>query len=205
MSNFKVGDKVKVVKAAFSPEFNGNTGTIDAIDEKDERARYRVITDRGFLVWCVSVEPVKEKRPVIVITTDGKTTTATIRKGKTVLKTASARCGKNDNFVFAEGARIAFERLMGREPFPEEKPELTARIVECKAWPKKVLCIRSSVTWFKPGLVYKVFDFHGLHVIRDREKNITNVPWPLDRDGDLFTVGGDFIGTIAAFAPITED
>lgn len=200
MSNFKVGDKVKVVKAAFSPEFNGNTGTIDAIDEKDERARYRVITDRGFLVWCVSVEPVKEKRPVIVITTDGKTTTATMRQGKTILKTASARCGKRDSFDFAEGARIAFERLQGREPF---QPEPSA---DGGSWPEKVVCLRSDFPWFKPGTVYPVFLFFGFHAIRDKDPITHHLPWILGRDGDLFDiVGATDPDRSAVFAPLTED
>ena len=217
MSKFKVGSRVRITDNVLYYGVKGATGTI--IKDKPET----VNPENGSYIWLdkpIYDRYIDGKRrwiwvnrdkielinpPVIVITTDGKTTTATMRNSKKVLKTGYARCNDKDTFDFEEGARIAFERLQGREPFPpEEKPELTARIVECKAWPKKVLCIRSTVSWFKPGLVYKVIDLHGLHMIRDRERYVPNVPWPLDRDGDLFKVGGDNVGTLATFAPITE-
>ena len=61
-------------------------------------------------------------QPVIVITSDGVTTTATRRIGKAIQAIATAKCNPGDRFDFEEGARIAFERLCGRDPFPE-KPE----------------------------------------------------------------------------------
>lgn len=49
--------------------------------------------------------------PKIVITTDGKTTTAKLyRHGEKTVK-AIAKCDPRDTFDFMEGARIAFDRL----------------------------------------------------------------------------------------------
>lgn len=217
MSKFKVGSRVRITADVLGINVKGATGTVMEDTPKTvnpENGSYikldkpiydRYIDGKRRWIWVNRDKIELINPPVIVITTDGKTTTATMRNSKKVLKTGYARCNDKDTFDFEEGARIAFERLQGREPFPpEEKPELTARIVSCEAWPKKVLCIRSTVSWFKPGLVYKVIDLHGLHMIRDRERYVPNVPWPLDRDGDLFKVGGDNVGTLATFAPITE-
>ena len=56
----------------------------------------------------------------IVITTDGRTTTAKLYHGKTVNKTATAKCSPDDRFDFVEGAKIAFDCLTDRET---HKPE----------------------------------------------------------------------------------
>ena len=53
----------------------------------------------------------------IVITTDGKTTLARLYDGKTVIKSAGAKCSPDDTFDFAVGAKLAMERLNA----PEEK------------------------------------------------------------------------------------
>lgn len=59
----------------------------------------------------------------IVITTDGKTTTAKRFRGKTEIKHTTARCAPDDKFDFETGAGIAVARLLGREfAAPEEKP-----------------------------------------------------------------------------------
>lgn len=47
----------------------------------------------------------------IVITHDGKTTTAKLYDGKQVIKTAKAKCNPSDEFDFNVGASIAFARL----------------------------------------------------------------------------------------------
>lgn len=217
MSKFKPGERVRIIDDVIGFNVKGATGTV--IEDKpgtvnpdngayiklDKPIYDRYLDGKRKWIWVNKSKIELITPPVIVITTDGKTTTATMRKGKKVLKTGYARCNDNDTFSFEEGARVAFERLQGRDPFPAENAELTARIVSCEAWPKKVLCIRSTVSWFKPGLVYKVCDFLGLHAVRDREPHMPNVPWPIDRNGDLFRVHGDNVGTLATFAPITED
>ena len=87
-------------------------------------------------------------QPVIVITSDGVTTTATRRIGKTIQATATAKCNPGDRFNFDEGARIAFERLCGRDPFPE-KP---------KAYNGRMICAESPYPWWTVGKIYEVVD-----------------------------------------------
>lgn len=87
-------------------------------------------------------------QPVIVITSDGVTTTATRRIGKAIQATATAKCNPGDRFDFDEGARIAFERLCGRDPFPE-KP---------KAYNGRMICAESPYPWWTVGRIYEVVD-----------------------------------------------
>lgn len=93
-------------------------------------------------------------QPVIVITSDGVTTTATRRIGKTIQATATAQCGPNDSFDFDEGARIAFERLCGRDPFPE-KQKITAMP---EAYNGRMICVESPFPWWTVGKIYEVVD-----------------------------------------------
>lgn len=93
-------------------------------------------------------------QPVIVITSDGVTTTATRRIGKTIQATATAKCNPSDTFDFDEGARIAFERLCGRDPFPE-KPKCTATPA---AYNGRMICVESSCPWWKVGKIYEVVE-----------------------------------------------
>lgn len=93
-------------------------------------------------------------QPVIVITSDGVTTTATRRIGKAIQAIATAKCNPGDRFDFEEGARIAFERLCGRDPFPE-KPEGTATP---EAYNGRMICVESSCPWWTVGKIYEVVD-----------------------------------------------
>lgn len=93
-------------------------------------------------------------QPAIVITSDGVTTTATRRIGKTIQATATAKCNPSDTFDFDEGARIAFERLCGRDPFPE-KQESTATP---EAYNGRMICVESSCPWWIVGKIYEVVD-----------------------------------------------
>lgn len=51
----------------------------------------------------------------IVITTEGDTVLARLYDGKKVIEEAKATCSKDDKFVFATGAQLAFDRLLGNE------------------------------------------------------------------------------------------
>lgn len=57
---------------------------------------------------------------MIVVTSDGVTTTATLRQGKTVLREAKAVCGKKDIFDYSFGANLAVTRLL-EEPIAEDE------------------------------------------------------------------------------------
>ena len=161
---FKVGDRVLVTRDVLDIRCAGKTGTI--IEDFPftvgrENGRYvRFDTPAESCegprdwVWTYNDEikllHEKKKYPVIVITTDGKTTTATMRKGKKVLNTATATCSDKDTFDFAEGARIAFERLQGRDPFPEEKkPERLEKLVRVNN--------KIGVAGLAEGKIYRIF------------------------------------------------
>ena len=127
MSKFKVGDRVKAVKA-----YDGNYGIVnktgvvidsdglgeiavrfDKIINKGHSCGCKCESGRGW--WCgldVIVPVVDEK---IVITTDGVTTTAKMYHGKTVVETATAKCNPDDEFDFDKGAKIAVDRLLGAD------------------------------------------------------------------------------------------
>ena len=106
------------------------------------------------LIGAVKITPTPQQtakrapQPVIVITSDGVTTTATRRIGKAIQATATAKCNPCDTFDVDEGARIAFERLCGRDPFPE-KP---------KAYNGRMICAESPYPWWTVGKIYEVVD-----------------------------------------------
>lgn len=109
------------------------------------------------LASCVSDPAPKTKRapqPVIVITSDGVTTKATRRIGNANQAVAIAKCNPGDTFDFDEGARIAFERLCGRDPFPE-KPE---RPTIPEAYNGRMICVEAPYSWWTVGKIYEVVD-----------------------------------------------
>ena len=113
MSKFKVGDKVignDPHRYAITNE--GWRGEVVGLD-----GSVIVVSNGGSKYW-VSPEFFDLVRPaplpVTVITTDGTTTTATLREGKRVIRTATAKCSPADTYDYATGAKLAFDRL-----FPE--------------------------------------------------------------------------------------
>ena len=91
--------------------------------------------------------------PVIVITSDGVTTTATKRFGKKCFAVATAKCNPVDQFSYDEGARIAFERLQGRDPFASSVAK-----IKYEYYNGKVVCIKTDYPWWTVGKVYNVVD-----------------------------------------------
>ena len=132
---FKVGDRVRVIKKFCCAAKEGDEGIIRALPG-DSGSKYtfphcyavefplsrighdcngKVPSGGGFWLPPECLELIKPKAEKIVITHDGKTTLARLYDGKTVVKSAEAKCGPRDEFSFIEGARLAFERLMGEE------------------------------------------------------------------------------------------
>lgn len=145
MSKFKVGDRVRfrtwddmekefgldndgdiACRASFVANMRHLCGTearIKKLDGKD--VELEDFTSTESTIWNFStdmLEPTTETRqktfPTIVISTDGKTTTAVKRMGKTEIKRATARCSPEDSFDFDTGAKIAMERLLHTELSP---------------------------------------------------------------------------------------
>lgn len=112
---FKVGDTVIAKKNnGYGITTDGWRGVVTGVDDHWFKAK-------GPAKCCISQEfnaleydcfdlVIDEK---IIITHDGKTTTAKLHNGKKVTKTAHAKCNPNDKFDFNIGAAIALERLTG--------------------------------------------------------------------------------------------
>lgn len=97
-------------------------------------------------------------RPKILITTDGTTTLARLYEGNKVIKTAEAKCHPDDVFEFLEeGAPRAFDRLAGRVPVEQTKPnENTTQE------PIKLYCVKDDPGYLTKGKVYE-FDGHQVN------------------------------------------
>lgn len=78
---------------------------------------YLIKEDNGEWHWTDEMfSGLATSLPKVVITTDGKTTTAKMYEGKKVLKTAKSQCSPEDTFDFAVGAKLALERVTEKEP-----------------------------------------------------------------------------------------
>ena len=136
MAKFKVGDKVIANKKAskiYGITKEGWVGTVEKVDEDGFWARGNGDLFRLGYGYFDLLKPVKQS---IHIYTDGKTTTAKLCEGKTVVKTATAKCHPDDEFDFLEGARWAFGRLVnGDEVYrlTQEVKHLQAEIEKLKA------------------------------------------------------------------------
>ena len=126
MSKFKVGDKVKCTYSSGGTNFI--PGHIYKVVTNTLNQPAIAVEANGQLipmaVMCDSYHWYDFERvalPVTVITTDGTTTTATLREGKRVIRTATAKCSPADTYDYATGAKLAFDRLF-TEP-AETKPK----------------------------------------------------------------------------------
>lgn len=168
--NYKIGDRVVIEECNVEhiAPFAGKTGVIVAIDGCDPKYRYRVKPDNftcSFGIFCgVKGYAPEEKEEKIVITHDGKTTTATMYRGD-MKHVGTARCCPEDTFDFKYGATLAMERMM-----EEVEKWDKARADEESGWrvvnrPVKVGdYIRLTHKWFsfnKVGDIMKVCDTRG--------------------------------------------
>lgn len=180
MAKFKIGDRVKAVNECDeNHKIVGKIGTVIAIEdfgtsaigvEFDDKVGFGTHTCHGkgknyHCWWCPDyiLEPVPVVNEKIVIITDGKTTTAKIYAGKSVIKTATAKCSPDDKFDFVTGAKIAFERLTGKyseksfdwDAFKREK---TIVKVTNNNWREFVLEAKKQGLTFIDGAVENPFE-----------------------------------------------
>jgi hypothetical protein len=121
MSKFKVGDRVKVVGNNFKPHHHPTIGTeaeileLIGVDDVWVKGQGSYGAIRQYIntrdIELVP-HPTKQK---IVVTTDGKITTACLFYGKKMVKSAEAKCSPRDEFNFETGAALALDRLLDRE------------------------------------------------------------------------------------------
>lgn len=134
MMKFNIGDKVRMISHG-SPVPFGTKGVI----KKEIYNGYLVAwngwngghTGYGCIpypsnaknCWWVEseiLEIISSSYPSICISTDGKTTKATLRDGHTIIKTATSVCHPEDEFDYLTGAKIALERVMEKKEEQEE-------------------------------------------------------------------------------------
>lgn len=122
MSNkFTIGDHVRITSAVtfdgVGPGLTGEITTTGGLWFDACRVKLDAPTEGHDALWVPEtfLVRIKAKLPVVVITSDGKTTVATKRLGKRVLGRCVAVCSEDDKFDYDTGAAIAFGRLIGAD------------------------------------------------------------------------------------------
>jgi hypothetical protein len=156
---FKVGDKVIANKKAnkrYVITKEGWIGTVTATKKNGFKAKGKIGTRDNVVVGLeyeyFDLYQRNKNDQKIVITTDGLTTTAKLYDGKTVVKSAEAKCSPDDKFDFVIGANLAYDRLM--------RPETLCKVEKPVDQPAeyyngKVVCIKAG-SYHTAGKVYEV-------------------------------------------------
>ena len=130
---YKVGDKVRVRDDLICYELYKmhDSETYDSVNTEMQEfkgkevtiladnsfGKYLIKEDNGEWHWTDEMfSGLVASLPKVVITTDGKTTTAKMYEGKKLLKTADSKCSTGDTFDFAIGAKLALESVTEKEP-----------------------------------------------------------------------------------------
>ena len=142
MAKFKVGDKVRVKPYSSSfpyvgiskltlQSLAGDVYTVKSHRDSDVTAQWYNMTDSPFSFAEEMLELAEQpRREFIVIRRDGAKTIAELRHDREVIKSGTAICNASDTFDFGTGAKLAFDRLMGRdEPQPEPPKYYTGKVV----------------------------------------------------------------------------
>ena len=161
--DFKVGDRVRIVKKNSHCAEIGATGVIcrelmDGIYDYGVRfdkadSRFHDCDDKceihhGQYVRADEIEKITTCDEKIVITSDGKTTLARLYENGEVTKTAEAKCSPSDKFDFAVGAKLAFERLNEKT---EPKKLFNGKAVCIETTDKFVCYTVGKIYQFKDG------------------------------------------------------
>ena len=129
---YKIGDKVRVRDDLICYEWYKmhDSETYDSVNTEMQEfkgkevtiladnsfGKYLIKEDNGDYHWTDEMfSGLATSLPKVVITTDGKTTTAKMYEDKKVLKTAKTQCSPEDTFDFAIGAKLALERVTEKE------------------------------------------------------------------------------------------
>lgn len=166
---YKIGDRVIVDESNIEGivHFKGKDleGIITRISSNPESTHpYMVSTELNPMGIFCSVKGLapekKEAEEKIVITHDGKTTTATLYRVDGTVEIATARCAPEDTFNFTVGAKIAMERL--EEKVNPVKAEEAAEDVEWRVVNRKpkvgdyIRLVRTPFSFDTAGDILKV-------------------------------------------------
>ena len=178
MAKFKVGDKVRRIngdnhcpRSGYTVK-DGEIGVVTAVHPKgwinlkfgDVRVENFSNDSKNFVL----VEAADARK--IVITTDGKTTTARLFNGKELVKKAEAKCSPGDKFDFMVGAELAMERLIDEKPV---NPFKVGDFVKIKRNDNDFHCFPAGSV----GRVIKANDDGTCEVDGFREDGTTIVQW----------------------------
>lgn len=167
---FKVGDRVignnpnryAYTKLGWKGVVVKVNAFFNTIDVRGEGNKYNNQTFHGLEVeYFDLVERVTEEK--IIITHDGKVTTATLY-GVMGKVTATARCAPEDTFDFNVGAKLAMERLMEKTKKPEPPKYYNGKVV---------YIADKSIGW----TVGKVYEFvNGVTIDDDGDERFEGCP-----------------------------
>lgn len=183
---FKVGDKVKVVSTSstFKKKYIGKTFTIRKINPNSgwgvKNLHYGVEGACPYVWFESELKLVNDEK--IIITHDGKTTTATLYREDGSKEKATAKCNPIDEFDFNVGSKLALERLIEKTTKP-------------KYFNGKVVCICTTVHSLTPGKIYTFVDGNAQC---DTGVNVTCSPVK-----DINDLNSRFFGR-TKFLPIVE-
>lgn len=161
MIKFKKGDKVVAKKGApYAVTTNGWIGVVTSVNYPFIRVTGNEFPSRdgGAIVKAKYFDLLPDEK--IVVTANGKTTTAKLYNGKAVIKTAEAKCSPDDEFNFLTGAHLAVSRLCGVDSNVKNSEP------ECKIKPGDfVKIIHTECHHFPLGTIVEVksVEFDSLH------------------------------------------
>ena len=133
VDNLKVGDKVignDEASEHYGITKKGYIGKVTKVCGNNIELNGLYIVRPECFDLYIETQPKQPNK--IVITTDGKTTTAKMYLDEKLIDEKTAKCSPDDKFDFKVGARIAFDRLVGeeekKEAPKEEAPKGTLKI-----------------------------------------------------------------------------
>ena len=204
MAKFKAGDRIKLVRE-MAPvknrvQYVGKSGEITKVCDSREypyAQAYNTNFTGIYVVYEDEIELVSRPTVVtVVITTNGVTTTATLREGKRVIRTATSKCSPKDTYDYETGAKLAFNRL-----FPEVT-ETAPEPPKPKYYTGKVVCVKSGYPWWTVGKVYGIVD--GTITANDGYKYCGYISAEDARHAGRTVGGAPFPGSDAGHNPDNE-
>ena len=129
MKIFKIGDKVRVIDDYYNITCKSSNweGVVTGAYKKcfdAETTKHSNPDEIGNDYYALDYEHFELIPPeTIVITNDGRVTTAWLKQGKTILKTGVAKCSPDDEFNLETGAKLALERLFEAEEQKKAVPK----------------------------------------------------------------------------------
>lgn len=144
MAKFKVGDRVRVLDGSKIEDYHGSwvpdmkeyVGDVYTVAKIHPSGSYR-LKDIPFVYDERGLERA-ENPGKIVITTDGRSTTAKLYQHGEPTRKAVAKCSPEDTFDFAIGAKLALARLIDAVNNPPIQVGDLVRVVNTgKCYPRK--------------------------------------------------------------------